>query len=845
MVDDRRDFSPPEGWRDREDGSELVAGAFVAALKNGSHADLVEYADIAAEFADYGMLGVATQMVRGLLSRIAMQKNRPADEVLALLDSNAVVDASGLMDILGDPQTLLDVRILGLIAHLARAQNRNNDALRHFMAAAEAAGSLGFELDEAINYQSLGALYSEIGDLEEATSFSDRALDIYASMGDWGRLIATRLNQVQVLISQERYADAELVLDQLREPVLRLRDGHYSASWKRCGLLIEIKQGQVNLARAELVKLYQSRMRAGDLRLAETLARDIAILTEDVRDEKAAVPWWRKALTLSQRLGDHHEQQIMAHALAVALLRDNQFEDAIAAFSVSLDADSNDVYEDDANQALADRGTAHLAFALDLLERAKRRTKDAKANAEEAWTHLATAESELLRSIEFFHATRDIEWSLRTATNLRAVWIAANKLSYGAQVMGGWARQVESWDSGYAASLYRLAATLNVEPGQDSELASSQLLQAAEIDAREQRLDASAVLADAHILARSDLSLLDRLAAFDRAIALARQDGDMALVGDILNDSALVAVEEQDWDKANDRLRAADEVAEQSSNRVLAAMVKGNLGEIYSRQSQFEIARQYFAEASALAEQVGDLESAADSMASSANSMLSLGKSAELEQAVRDAETLAERSRSSSARARARSSRASLLYSKGEFSEAFRAWEDASKLVEPSERHEYRRLALEALVAEGDYSKFNVALERYFRAAQAEGTQLLLAGQLWHVVSGWLKSDRVQLAAKVLAYSVLLAIDGYSSLPNREEDDTESVRARDLLGITTALAPARIYLEWEDELGPLKVARLNRHFEKYVRSAIEDPKDAEIVIDLVHTFGDGWEEDDD
>ena len=843
MVDDRKNFSPPEDWRTREDGAELVARSFVGAVESGSHADLLDYVEIAAEFVSFGLLGAANQMARGLVSRIAMQRGRQAKEVLPLLDSNATVDAGGLMDDLGDPQSLLEVRIHGLLAHLARAQNRNDDALRHYKTAAEAARSLGFDLDEAINYQSLGALYSEIGDLEKAKSFTGRALDAYASMGDWARLVATRLNQVQMLITQEEFATAELVLDQIGDPVLRLRDGHYSASWKRCGLLIKIKQGQGQLARAELLKLYQGRMRAGDLHLAETLARDIAILTEELRDAKVAVPWWRKALALSQRLGNLHEQQIMAHALAVALLRDSQFEDAIAALSTSLEAGSNGSYEEDTNRAQADRGAAHLAFALDLLERARRRTEEAKAIAEEAWAHLATAESELLRSIEYFHATRDTEWSLRTATNLRAVWTATNKLSYGASVLNGWASQVESWNGEYAASLYRLAATLNVEPGQDSNLASDQLRQAAELDAREGRLDATAALSDAHVLAGSDLSLADRLAAFDRAVALARQDGDMALVGDILNDSALLAVEELDWERANDRLLAAETVAEQSSNRVLAAMVKGNLGEISSRQSKFEIAQHYFAEASSLAEQVGDLESAAGSMASYANSMLSLDeKSAELEQAVRQAETLAERSRSFSAQARARSARASLLYSRGEFADASRAWEDASKLVEADDRHEYRRLALEALVGLGDYSKFNAALERYFRAAQAEGTQLLLARQLWHVVNGWLRNDRVQLAAKVLAYSVLLAIDGYSSVPNREEDDAESMRVRDLIEITTALAPARIYLEWEEELGPVKVARLNRHFENYVRSAIDDPADSTIVIDLVHTLGDGWDE---
>lgn len=842
MVDDRSDVAPPADWRYREDGPELVARAFIRAVDKGSHEDLLGYVDIAAEFADHGSVSVANQMSRVLISRIAAQRGRSKVEVLALIDSSGSAVASQFIDRLGDSQTLLEVRIHGLLAHLDRAQNRNQDALRRYKVAAEAADSLGFALDAAINYQSLGALCAEMGDYRQAERYNDQASSTYSAMEDWPRLVATRLNHVQLLTTQEKFAAAELMLRQVSDVVRLLRDGHYSASWKRCGLIIRIKQGDGHLVREDLLKLYQGRIRAGDLRLAETLARDLALLTEDLRGEKAAIPWWRKALNICQRLGDHQEQQILAHALAVALLRDDQFEEAIEALSTSLDAGIDGWHEEDTNRALADRGTAHLAFGLDLLARARRRTDGAKEVADEAWTHLGTAETELFSSIEYFHATRDVEWSLRTATNLRAVWMAANKLSYGAMVLSGWATQAEGWSGEYAAALYRLAASLNAEAGQDSEMASDQLRHAAEIDAQQGRLDANASRSDAHILAHSSLSLADRLSAFDRAIELARRDGDMALVGDILNDSALLAVEDLDWGVASERLGAAEIVSEQSSNRVLAAMVKANLGEISSRQSKHDSARRYFAEAASLAEQVGDLESAADSMASYANSLLSLdAESTELEVAVQQAETLAERSGSATAQARAGSSRASFAYVNGEFGEAFRAWDDASMLVEVEERHEYRRLALEALVGLGNYSKFNRAFERYFRAAQREGTQIALAGELWHVAGAWLGGGRIRLAAKVLAFSVLLAVDGYSSIPaNRRVDDVESVRAADLIATTTALAPARIYLEWE-ELGPINLERLNRYFEGYIRGQI-DSADAATVIDLVHTLGDDWQE---
>lgn len=328
------------------------------------------------------------------------------------------------------------------------------------------------------------------------------------------------------------------------------------------------------------------------------------------------------------------------------------------------------------------------------------------------------------------------------------------------------------------------------------------------------------------------------IALYDLAAGYLLAEEDQVYYGNVLNDSGRLLALDNKYGQALERLALADQIAQRTSNRVLGALVEGNLGEIALRGRNAQEAREHFLVSARLSEALGDLEDASTSWSSIANSYL-VQDQPDLLQAADAAQRsvrLAEQSRSSDALARSLSSRASIAWTEQNYEEAFGLWLQAAELIPIPARAEYRAFALDALAVQGDWRRFNRQLEKFARESQKAHANVMFSRELFRPASRWLTKGSVYRAGKTLAYAALLAVDGYSTSDNYRYEDAVARSNAALTGVGGVLYAIDLFLDREDLPADLR-QRLKHEFETQVRKVIGD-EDGKVLIRTIGRVAD-------
>lgn len=819
---------PPNWWRDAE-GATAFLEIFQRAVADGSLTGLgwvVEEAEVLGQIGADGaarsiVLASAVYWLRnvgpGMAAQLSAEEPRTLDLVAELLADSFVADE-------------LSVPVSASIADVYRRSGDLQAAADWYQRASRGAEALGTDDRQGIYLQSLGAVLVTLGNSGAARAASEKAALIFEQRGDARRLVTVQLNLVQQDLTEDALDRAEARLEEAKRTASTFRDGHINSSIRRLEAMLLIERGDYGNARSQLLRVYRSRLRAGDLPMAEVAAQNIARLTHDVRGAEASLRWWRTALDLAGKTREIEQQLLARRGLAKALLEHGDNAEAITHLKVLADMHDDLGDEHEGARVRADLGAAYLSLGQQKADEFKNGNLKTKRSVRRAYV---TGKSYLLAAFRVLEALRDEEWLRIVAHNLRIAWYVLELETEGIDKLLNAIERVREWSPGLAARLLRSVGELQIESeGPDGvQQAANQFLRAANEEDVARIADPFAIVADADRLAAhlADPDVI--LALLGPAERSASQLG-VAVLGDLLNDFALVLAERDDFDIAMELLERVLAIAAETSNRVLRARAELNLGEIAFRQEQFAQAGVHLAAAGELSEAVGDLEQASLAYSSCANSYLSIGARDRAFTYLQDAERLAHEADAPNALARAISARASLAFDEGAYQKAFDLWIQAASGIPQSDRAAYRAFALDALAMTGNWEPFSYRLDSFANESQRAGTQLAFARELWHSASTWLKKGYERRSAKVLAYATLLSVERASHSYRTDRFDESRLPAEQvLLGLVRATVPVRTYLDMDD-LSESTRQSLARWFEWYVRDAVDDGSEADAVLHI-------------
>lgn len=793
MAKRREAVGLSEDWREREDGFQLVLEALISAYRDEGVERLAAFIEIGLEFSALGLANGATAIAQAVGHRII-------ETPLADLASIRLTDPEllpELVDRLSGHHGNGESRgqFLLLCADIYRRAGKVELALAAYSGAVALFAQLGLRSAYALACQRLGATYGDLGNLDRAEEHTREAEAVFGDLADQRGLVEVRLNLSQYALIRKDAPGATLLLESITEPVRQLRDGHLSAALLHQQALLDIHQGKAGGARMKLMKALQNCRRRHDVGLEVVVLQNLAKLTRETRGSHAAVHWDTEALRLAHDMGDLDREQSLARSLAIDLVDLGEFTEAGELFERAVDLNIERDVPLEAARSRADLGAALLSQAFELSTRdGSGRGRRARSRALEAAT------IKLTEAFEELDRLGDYEWAARAARNLDIAWTAQGRAEFGADYLERRARQPDVALSAYSGALLRIAAFLSLSATRDGVQAIDLLAEAATLSHTEPGERAWQLVADAVRISDSFGDHECALAVYDLALETLSGLPDRADYANVLNDSALLAAELDRTEDARRRLLDVEAYAAQSENRVLGALAKTNLGEIALREGRHSEGRDYLIAASELAAAVGDHEGASRNWASIANSLLSDAAqvSSAKESAARASE-LARRSGSSDAIARALSASASVAYSEGDYLGAHDLWVEASGQRPAKGAATYLGFALDALAQAGDWKRFSRALDRFTRRAQRTKTQLEFAEQLWDSALTWLRSGSPRRAAKPLAYSILLAADGYAA---REKSPFAADRiASDnaaFVSTTKTLIAVRVLAELDD-----------------------------------------------
>ncbi len=737
----------PDDWRDHEDGHQLVISALLRAYKRRDDEHIVELVDVAGELAGYGAFVAAHALTSIGVSYVM---GVPLESVLHEYESATSVTARAMGVRGAGPASTLAARVLAVTAFVARREGDTEDALTLYRDAAALADEAGAPLLAAQLTQSLGALNHEAGRSDEARAATSDALERYTQLDDEVGIVGTGLNLVEYDAVENRPADAQERLLRLEEQVRAAGDPHLSGSWLARSAVLDIVNGDVRDGRAKLQRVLRNAQRRGDTQLQVAVLGHLARSARDDGRRARATSYAERAVDAAEESGDPLLISDAAHELAIDYAEADRFDDALPLLRRAVE-NAVGIHR---TRIVADLGAVLLSRVL-----AARGTDTPTSDEESAW--LGEAETILLGAVAELLEYGDEDWAGRGLRNLRVVWRAAEQHERGAEHLRQFAAAAVT--SAFAGECFRLSGLLALDTAADSSAALSRLREAARLLSADGGEHSSFLLEFAGVAEHSYRALDVALALYDDALKVLSPMGSPTVYGNALNDSALVSLALYNEADALERLHAAASIAGQRDDRVLGSLVDLNLGEVLTRMQRPVDARPHFERAAAQAEAFGDDERAALALASLANTFVNDEDAPDLTYAralAERAEAVAVRTGDINALSRAVSAHASLSFSEGDFDEAYALWSRAREISDVHRRPIYEGFLLHTLASQGDGKKFSRQLERFTRAAQREQAEVLFAEQLWPSANVWLRQGNVDRAAKVLAYSILLASSG-------------------------------------------------------------------------------------
>ncbi|GAA2050067.1 hypothetical protein [Leifsonia soli] len=801
----------PDDWAERPDAADLFGIALVDAIKNQNDDALYAFLELGDRFLGAGSVVVAKLVVESVLSylvgadRGAGGRRPDLPTLTRLLISK------------DDPSTLTSAA-LSLAARVLDAENLLHDALAARQAVARISES-GEDTSALVSaLVSLGAAQFRVGDVDGADGTARRVLELVDHLEDPFNVAAVRLNILQYELSRGDVDSAKDQAKELRPYIRGLRNGHFSASLDLAESSIDVEQGRLDRARVLVVKALRSARQRHEYPQMVLALGNLAWIDAALGDLKRSVDWLLKARDAAVESGDWFQLQGFEHRRGIALAQSQNYTEAINALQRAVEVDPGDPHE--RSRTRADIAAVYLAWAH--YESENEGDPDEK---------LGRAESEAESAISQLEQLGDFEWASRGVRTLRQVF---ERRSYGAAEVDRFAIAAQRYQQvapPYSGELLRSAGYLALAAGMDQELAISRLVLAAELQAATPQQRAW-ILADDAAELSDRYGIREVVPLFDAALMQLDPQADSAAFGSLQNDAALAASDNGDNEDAIRRLSEVLDIADFSKNRVLAALATGNLGEIHVRQDANTLAREYLERSARLSVELGDDASAASAWSSVANSWVDEGDLETAEKASGQALIRAERSSSRDALARAKSSAASISYARGKYEESHRLWVECVGLVEERDAGEYQAFALDSLARLGEWRPFKRELDRFARAAQKSGLQKSFSNKLYLSARTWLDEGRPRAAGVVLAYTVLLALDGVMQATRQMPESAARTQAsiRSVFGVADALGGAGAFLYLID-LPANSRATLRASYESTIRSIAGE--DAQSVIDIV------------
>lgn len=801
----------PEDWRDRDDGLELLIAALVRAYARRDDVQLTELIAVGGEMAKLG----AFEPARAVASiGISYVLGTPLEAVVPtqLGDLDTMLARARLVRTDALPSALASLAV-EVVAFVVRRQGNLDEAVGLYRDAAAIAEASGQPLRAARTLQSLGALLYEADRSAEAEAVTSEARDRFTGLGDDQGAVATALNLVEYAVVDEQLEVARRRLDEIERPVRELRDSHFYASWiARMGTL-DILEGDKRAGRAKLHQALRSAHARGDVEIEIAVLGYLAQAARSEGRRSQAARYAERAYATAEASGDPALISSSAYEFAVDLAELDEFEEALSL----LDRAAETAVGLQQVRVRSDRAAVLISRAL-----AEPDLSVVQGDGPGPGAWLREAEEVLLALVPDLLDGADEWWASRAVRNLRVVWLATEEPARGADILRDFAAKESQRFPVFGRECLRLSGLLAMSAGFSTTEVISRLRAAAAISYLPNSDRAAVLLEYASVAEHSYREFEVAFELYEDALRELRSSGDIAIYGNALNDSALVASSLENETLALDRLREAASIASGREDRVLGSLVALNTGELLVRAKRRRDARRHFELAATQAEAVGDLERAAVSLASWANTFVNDEGDPDLDFArglAERARGLAELASSDDALARATSALASLSFAVGDLSAAYELWGQARDLAAPRRRPAYEGFLLETLARQRDWAKFSRQMDRFAKSSQKHETQLLFAEGLWPSANVWLRHGDVSRAAKVLAYSVLLAGEGHSGLDrSRLFEDETALRRDGLLAAVRALAYAGnllsmdvIPVELRERLKPELVKALVTH----------------------------------
>jgi len=818
-----------EGWKNGENPVVELASVVGRALVKGTDEALVPFGALGLDLAAAGNDYIARLLGQAMLIRLThpdLNKDSPLSDWLADGDAYREMAVAVSSNRNADPR--LRAEALTLVARVAMSESDYELATRALEGAID--GWTRLELWENVGnaYMGRGAAFAYEGRLSDAERMVAKATEVFERIGDFRGIAMVSLNNVQNALSNGDLALAETRLELCRPLVMSLRDGHITTSFQLTEGLVLIEKEQFEAARRCFVEAATNAARRGESGQLVVALKNVAKVTSEHGSARRALYWWQKARDAASAAHDWREEQSIERTLGVSLADADLFETAVEAFQRAIRINDDRGDELGSAQAKADQGATLLSWSVH-----ERR----QGNEDSSASLLIRAESTIDDARLILERFGDFHWAEITVRNLRGAFAGGDHPEVGVAAFLSAAEEFARVDPNYSAELLRNAALLRLTESTDANVdeAITWILTAArrELTTKEQK--AWSLASDAGLL--TDIYELHAPAVrlFDEALKYLSRTGQPTAWGNIMNSAALAATADADLTGAKRRLTRVADLARGSENRVLLALAQSNLGELAIRRHEYLNARTLFSEASELAQQLGDNEQAANALASIANAWVAEGNAVEAANAAAAAELLARESSSNDALARANSARASIAYLLGEFEEAYAWWQTSAQLAELRSNGEYHAFALDSLAKLGDWPRFKHELDKVAAKSQREGSQLAFVDKLHLSASSWLGGGRPRAAGVVLAYIVLLGLDGTIKARTEAANGVGGQTAQDraLFNVTQAFGAAYAYLRALD-LPSKDATTLRRGYESTVRRVAKDS--ADDVLSLVDDF---------
>jgi tetratricopeptide (TPR) repeat protein len=242
--------------------------------------------------------------------------------------------ARSLFTTLGDD--LGQAKSAALLGHILSRTGRKQEALDLFE---EARSALSGDLaSEAMLMNSMAHVHADLGDYDSAISFSKRALENYATLGDRVAESFTLEAMGLYYVRAEQFTKAQLVLERALKGFQNLSDRRQEAakSWLTLGMVYHA-MGKTQIAVDNVNRSLEMSRTSANRRLEASALLGLGQLQASTGEDEAALHSYREALRLYKATEDRFGEIAALYQIARCLQRKGEIRQAAAISEASIE----------------------------------------------------------------------------------------------------------------------------------------------------------------------------------------------------------------------------------------------------------------------------------------------------------------------------------------------------------------------------------------------------------------------------------------------------------------------------------------------------------------------------